>query len=171
MRPLALNGYLLDTSVLSAFAPDKPTLSPELAAWLRARSDRLFVPCITIAELEQGICKLRRAGGEARADRLARWMDGLVDRYAERILPLDTGGLPNRRANRRHGGCSGPASRISRCRHRGAGATSATNGANAQYPPLSSAGHRLRRSVRVAAGLRSGLFVRRRPKSTIFRWA
>lgn len=75
---------------MSAFAPDKPSLSPELAAWLRARSGRLFVPCIAIAELEQGICKLRRAGGEARADRLARWMDGLVDRYAERILPLDT---------------------------------------------------------------------------------
>lgn len=82
-------GWLLDTSVLSAFAPGKPVISPELAEWLRANSIHLFVPCIAIAELEQGICKLRRAGGAQRADRLAQWLDGLMQRYAKRVLPLD----------------------------------------------------------------------------------
>ena len=90
MNPDTPKGYLLDTSVLSAFAPDKPIPPPEFAAWLRAHSDHLFVPCITIAELEQGICKLRRAGGVARADRLTDWLDGLIKHYADRILPLDT---------------------------------------------------------------------------------
>ena len=83
-------GYLLDTSVLSAFAPDKPTTTAELSAWMRAQSDRLFIPCIAIAELEQGIRKLRRSGGLARADRLSAWLEGLIGGYAGRVLPLDT---------------------------------------------------------------------------------
>ena len=82
-------GYLLDTSVLSAFAPDKPTLPPALPEWLRARSEQLFIPCIAIAELEQGICKLRRAGGTARAQRLDAWLEGLLDLYTDHVLPLD----------------------------------------------------------------------------------
>lgn len=82
-------GWLLDTSVLSAFAPGKPAVSVGLAQWLRANSTRLFIPCIAVAELEQGICKLRRAGGAKRAEQLAQWLDGLVQNYAKRVLPLD----------------------------------------------------------------------------------
>jgi predicted nucleic acid-binding protein len=47
------------------------------------------LPSITIAEVAQGIGKLRRAGGTDRADRLDRWLDGLLAAYADRILPLD----------------------------------------------------------------------------------
>ena len=39
--------------------------------------------------MAQGIGKLRRAGGAERADRLDRWLDGLLANYADRILPLD----------------------------------------------------------------------------------
>ena len=39
--------------------------------------------------MAQGIGKLRRAGGMKRADRLDRWLDGLLATYANRILPLD----------------------------------------------------------------------------------
>jgi toxin FitB len=88
--PPARAGYLLDTSVLSMTVPDKNThMPPTLSAWLLQNSRRLFIPCIAIAEVEQGICKLRRAGGTERAERLARWLDGLIEGYAERILPLD----------------------------------------------------------------------------------
>lgn len=89
MSRAAPGGYLLDTSVLSGFAPGKPAPAEEFRAWLRVRSDRLFMPCIAVAELTQGICKLRRNGGKARAARLAGWMDGLIAQYADRILPLD----------------------------------------------------------------------------------
>ena len=44
---------------------------------------------MTISEIAQGIGKLRRAGGVERADRLDRWLDGLLASYTERILPLD----------------------------------------------------------------------------------
>jgi hypothetical protein len=82
-------GFLIDTGILSALAPDRPDLPEAFAAWLRRNSERLYVPCIAVAEIEQGICKLRRAGGTARARRLAAWLDGLIERYAEHVLPLD----------------------------------------------------------------------------------
>lgn len=46
------------------------------------------MPAIAIAEMAQGIGKLRRAGGTERADRLDHGFDGLLNTYANRILPL-----------------------------------------------------------------------------------
>lgn len=86
-----IEGYLLDTSVLSMLAPGRESHLPAaFSTWLLRRTDRLYIPCIAVAEIEQGICKLRRAGGMARAERLARWLDGLIEAYDDRILPLDT---------------------------------------------------------------------------------
>ncbi len=88
--PQACAGYLLDTSVLSMTVPDKSNHMPAtLSEWLLQNSRRLFIPCVAIAEVEQGICELQRAGGKERAERLVRWLDGLIEGYAERILPLD----------------------------------------------------------------------------------
>ena len=83
-------GYLLDTSVVSALAPGREAFVPTtLGEWLQAHHTELFLPSIAIAEMAQGIGKLRRAGGSQRADRLERWLDGLLAAYADRILPLD----------------------------------------------------------------------------------
>lgn len=83
-------GYLLDTSVVSALAPGREAFVPvALAEWLQAHHRELFLPCIAVAEMAQGIGKLRRAGGAERAERLDRWLDGLLVTYADRILPLD----------------------------------------------------------------------------------
>lgn len=60
-----------------------------MANWLHAHNAQLYLPCIAVAELAQGICKLRRAGSVARANRLDRWLDGLIAGYGERILALD----------------------------------------------------------------------------------
>jgi predicted nucleic acid-binding protein len=84
------NGYLLDTSVVSVLAPGREAFVPAaLGGWLQAHHKELFLPSITVAEMAQGIGKLRRAGGVERADRLDRWLDGLLATYADRILPLD----------------------------------------------------------------------------------
>lgn len=91
MTGARVEGYLIDTSVLSAFAPGRPTPSAEVVTWLQEREARLFIPCIAVAELEQGIRKLRRNGAAAKAARLSTWMDGLIDEYADRVLPLDSG--------------------------------------------------------------------------------
>jgi predicted nucleic acid-binding protein len=95
-------GYLLDTTVVSLLAPDRPSTGESLAGWIRDHKDALHISAVTVSEIEQGICKLRRAGGIDRADALARWLDALIDNGGDRILPFDArtgriaGGLSDR---------------------------------------------------------------------------
>jgi predicted nucleic acid-binding protein len=81
--------YLLDTSVLSVVAPGRSGPDAALAAWLRSHDDALHISAVTIAEIEQGIAKLRRAGGTDRAEALGRWLDALIDAAGERVLAFD----------------------------------------------------------------------------------
>ena len=85
------SGYLLDTSVLSMLGPDRPASANDLSDWLRAHSEDLYLTAVAVAEIEQGICKLRRAGGAERAARLTQWLDALLTNAADRLLPFDGG--------------------------------------------------------------------------------
>lgn len=83
-------GYLLDTSVVSALAPGREAFVPAgVVEWLQVRHTELYLPAVAIAEMSQGISKLRRAGGAERANRLDHWLVGLLAAYQNRILPLD----------------------------------------------------------------------------------
>ena len=62
--------FPVDTNVLSLKAPGRREGAAALIDWLDARSDQLFLSTITVAEIEDGIARLRRSGGLARADRL-----------------------------------------------------------------------------------------------------
>ncbi len=84
-----MTGYLLDTSVVSAFAPGKASVSPKTTAWFEAQTDRLFLSAVCVMEITAGIAKLRRGGSLRRADDLAGWFDRLVDAYGGKVLPLD----------------------------------------------------------------------------------
>lgn len=88
--PALYQGYLLDTSVVSALAPGREAYLPSVFGdWLQAHNAQLFLPAIAVAELAQGIRKLHRSGAMERAQRLDRWLDGLIAGFADRILPLD----------------------------------------------------------------------------------
>ena len=80
---------MLDTSVLSVLAPERPSLAAEQGEWLRARGDRLFVSAVTVMEIEQGVAKLRRMGAATRADRISEWLGDVIAAYGDRILPLN----------------------------------------------------------------------------------
>jgi hypothetical protein len=80
-------GYLVDTSVLSTLASGR---EGPVTEWLRRESDRLYVSAITVAEIEQGVHKLRRTGAAERAGRLSQWLDGILSAYGDRVLALDT---------------------------------------------------------------------------------
>jgi predicted nucleic acid-binding protein len=86
-----LKGYLIDTSILSAFAPGKPVVAPEVSAWIAAQGDAgaLYIPVIAVAEIEKGVRKLQRAGAQKRAERLIEWLDGLVRGFSDRVLNID----------------------------------------------------------------------------------
>ena len=81
--------YLVDTNVLSAAAPGRQAQSAALAAWMNAHSDRLFVSAVTVAEICDGIAKLRRTGAASRAASLDDWLELVLHFYAERVLPFD----------------------------------------------------------------------------------
>jgi len=87
-----VTGYLLDTNILSKFAPDRRSPSAAARAWFHEHGEAevLFLSAITIAEAEKGMRSLHRRGGIERARRLSAWLDAITDRFSDRILPLDT---------------------------------------------------------------------------------
>ena len=81
--------YLVDTNVLSMGAPGRREGAAALADWLDARSDKLFLSTVTVAEIGDGIAKLRRTGGLVRADHLDDWLDVVLHLYGDRVIPFD----------------------------------------------------------------------------------
>ncbi|WP_315757862.1 MULTISPECIES: type II toxin-antitoxin system VapC family toxin [unclassified Bradyrhizobium] len=80
--------YLVDTNVISAASPGRP-VPPALAAWMEAQSASLFMSVVTVAEIEDGIAKLRREGATRKSADLAEWLETVMHLYGERILSFD----------------------------------------------------------------------------------
>src|SRR4051794_38899114 len=55
-----------------------------------AQSASLFLSVVTIAEVEDGIAKLRREKATRRSKDLAQWRDAVLHLYGDRILAFDT---------------------------------------------------------------------------------
>lgn len=81
--------FLVDTDVLSAGAPSKARSVPQLVEWMDRNSEQLYLSVVTIAEIEDGIAKSKRAGATRKAARLREWLETLVHLYSPRILPFD----------------------------------------------------------------------------------
>jgi toxin FitB len=78
---------LLDTNVVSEAM--KPEPDPAVRSWLDEQTaETLFLSSVTIAELMFGIGSLPKG---KRKDRLTAALDGVLDLFAGRILPFDTG--------------------------------------------------------------------------------
>lgn len=82
-------GYLVDTNVISAAAPARP-VSANVIAWMDAQSALLSLSAVSVAEIEDGIAKLRREGATRRSEELTAWLETLLHLYGERILAFDT---------------------------------------------------------------------------------
>lgn len=81
--------YLVDTNVISAISPNRPA-PLALVEWMDEQSASLFLSVVTIAEVEDGIAKLRREKATRRSKDLAQWLDALLHLYGDRILAFDT---------------------------------------------------------------------------------
>jgi len=84
-----MTGWLLDTNVLSALAPQRAALASGVATWFAERTDALFLPAIAIAEIEASIAKLSRTGATRRAGEIKAWFERILRFYADRVLPFD----------------------------------------------------------------------------------
>ncbi|QIB36460.1 type II toxin-antitoxin system VapC family toxin [Ancylobacter pratisalsi] len=81
--------FLVDTNVISALAPSKRAVVPEIIAWLDEASPHLFLSVISAAEVGRGIAKAERDGATTKARQLAEWWQSLEHLYAEKLLPFD----------------------------------------------------------------------------------
>ncbi len=93
--------YLVDTSVISAGAPSR-LVPTELVDWMDAQSALLSLSAVTVAEIEDGIAKLRREGATRKSENLSAWLETVLHLYGDRILAFDAatariaGGLSDR---------------------------------------------------------------------------
>ena len=78
-----MTGFLLDTNVVSEML--KPAPDGNVAEFLRARHDRLWLSVVVLYELEYGVNLLPR--GHRRL-RIATLVAGMVTSYESRILPV-----------------------------------------------------------------------------------
>ena len=78
---------LLDTNVVSELVARHP--DPNVVSWVdRQDPEAVFLSVVTIGELHRGIQKLPDS---SRKKKLASWLTaGLLVRFGDRILPLDT---------------------------------------------------------------------------------
>jgi predicted nucleic acid-binding protein len=80
-----VDGFLLDTNVLSEFARVRPPDS-RVDLWLKARpDDLLYASVLTFAEIRRGI-ELLPTG--KRRSQLEEWLDDLDTSFSERLLPV-----------------------------------------------------------------------------------
>ncbi len=82
-------GGLLDTCVISAFAPERMPLAPATANWFTAHDAAFFLSAVTVAEIRSGVAKPRRKGADRKADAVAGWLARLQHHYSDRILSFD----------------------------------------------------------------------------------
>jgi predicted nucleic acid-binding protein len=87
-----VTAYLLDTNIISKFAPGKVPPSDPVRAWFheQGEADSLFLSALSVAEIEKGMRSLHRRGGIEGAKRLSAWLDFITDSFGDRILPMDT---------------------------------------------------------------------------------
>jgi predicted nucleic acid-binding protein len=79
--------FLLDTNVVSEIR--RRNASAAVVAWYETTSDHeLFVSAMVLGEVRTGIERLRRRD-PAQAATLERWLHGLYDAFADRIIPID----------------------------------------------------------------------------------
>ncbi len=85
-------GYLLDTNVLSATAPDRRIVAEPAKAqarrWIADHAAQLWLPMVAVGEVAAGIGQLEGSGATRHAADLAAWLSRILAFYPERILPF-----------------------------------------------------------------------------------
>jgi predicted nucleic acid-binding protein len=80
--------YLADTNIISARGL-RQTGVADIAQWMDDHSADLYLSVVSIAEVENGIAKVRREKAQRKAAELAAWLEALLHLYADRILVFD----------------------------------------------------------------------------------
>lgn len=83
--------YLIDTDVISE-SRKGAAANPGVAQFFgSAHAERtpLFLSVITVGEIRHGVERIRHRGDAVQAQRLERWLDALLESFADQVLPFD----------------------------------------------------------------------------------
>lgn len=83
--------YLVDTDVVSESRMGGAA-NPGVVEFFRAARaahTALFLSVVTVGEIRHGVERIRHRGDGLQAQRLERWLDSLLDHFADHILPFD----------------------------------------------------------------------------------
>jgi|HubBroStandDraft_6_1064221.scaffolds.fasta_scaffold68196_2 predicted nucleic acid-binding protein len=85
-----MNGYLLDTNVISEYNREETPPHPGVVKWIEATPETLqYLSVLTLGEIEKGILLLDE--GKRRRE-IKQWFENdLQARFAGRILAIDSG--------------------------------------------------------------------------------
>lgn len=83
--------YLIDTDVLSELRKGVRGNAGVREFFVKAsRSESaLFLSVVSIGEIRRGVARIRHRGDEDQACLLERWLNGLLQEFADHILPFD----------------------------------------------------------------------------------
>ena len=86
-----MNGFLLDTNVISLLSPSRTEASTRFLEWLERMDSegRVFLSVIAIHEIEKGIALLDHKGATLKSAGLKVWLAGLMATYDDKIIPID----------------------------------------------------------------------------------
>ncbi len=83
-----MNGYLLDTNVISELRKGK-RCDAGVRLWFEAAdAGKLFVSVLVLGEIRQGIERIRLRD-QVSALALENWLAWITDEFADRLLPVD----------------------------------------------------------------------------------
>jgi predicted nucleic acid-binding protein len=83
--------YLIDTDVLSEARKGHRADTGVRAffAGAGASESQLFISVITVGEIRRGVARIRHRGDDDQAALLERWLNDLLQKFEDRILPFD----------------------------------------------------------------------------------
>lgn len=83
--------YLIDTNIISE-ARKKANANPGVAAFFKhaiASDEQVYLSAISVGELRRGVELIRHRGDTVQAEALEAWLNGILEQFAENILPFD----------------------------------------------------------------------------------
>ena len=81
-----MSTWLMDTPLLKMLRPEK---AKPLLYWCEANDASLFISAASLTHVAQGIDKLPTSQSQG-AEALRNWLDRIIDRFGDRIHPVDT---------------------------------------------------------------------------------
>ncbi|WP_233810292.1 type II toxin-antitoxin system VapC family toxin [Paraburkholderia sp. HP33-1] len=83
--------YLVDTNVISEIRKQGRANKGVLGFFRAAARDDidLYLSVVTVGELRRGVELIRHRGDEPQATRLEKWLNAVLQEFAQNILPVD----------------------------------------------------------------------------------